>query len=161
MRRRKSKTQYNSYSGRAFRTIDPAGKDHRTFFDNLGRLLHDRITTLSSGVDGSVRRISTMYDASGNVKSVTSYDNAAVGSGNVVNQVLYEYDANGLLVKDFSNPGGTVAIASTPYIGYTYDTTKSGDQFTKRLRLSTPLLLLMSPLRCLIGNSKNATNGNY
>ena len=94
-----------------------------------------RITTLASGVDGAIRRISTVYDVSGNVKSVTSYDNAAVNSGNVVNQVLYEYDANGLLAKDFSNPSGGV-LASTPYIGYTYDTTKSGDQFTKRLRLT-------------------------
>ena len=40
------------------------------------------------------------------------------------------------LLKDFSNPSGAVLV-STPYIGYTYDVTNSGDLFTKRLRLST------------------------
>ena len=116
---------------------DQNGTVHTYEYDNLGRLLHDRITTLAANVDGAVRRISTVYDTAGNVKSVTSYDNATVGSGNVVNQVVYEYDANGLLAKDYSHPGGAVVVASTPYIGYTYDVTKSGDVFTKRLRLST------------------------
>jgi YD repeat-containing protein len=112
---------------------DQNGTVHAYEYDNLGRLLPDRITTLGAGVDGSIRRISTVYDVIGNVKSVTSYD----GSDNVVNQVVYEYDSNGLLAKDFSNPSGAVAIASTPYIGYTYDVTKLGDLFTKRLRLTT------------------------
>ena len=144
-------------TGRAFRTIDPINRDHRTFYDalgrttktvanytgsgaispstpdqngtiheyvydNLGRLLHDRITTLASGIDNAVLRISTAYDVAGNVKSVTSYNNAAVGSGTIVNEVMYEYDTNGLLSKEFSNPSGGVLV-STPYIGYTYDAT--------------------------------------
>jgi len=58
-------------------------------------------------------------------------------NNNVVNQVLYEYDANGLLAKDFSNPTGAVQVASTPHIGYTYNTTKDGEYFTKRLRPET------------------------
>jgi hypothetical protein len=40
-----------------------------------------------------------------------------VGSIRIVNQMLDEYDTNGLLSKDFSNPSGAV-IASTPHIGY-------------------------------------------
>ena len=55
----------------------------------------------------------------------------------MVNQVLYEFDTNGLLSKDYSNPSGTVVVASTLHTAYTYDTTKSGDNFTKRLRLLT------------------------
>jgi len=90
--------------------------------------------SLAANVDGAVRRISTAYDVANNVKSVTSYDNMTVGSGNVVNQVLYKFDTNGLLAKEFSNPNGVVNVASTPYIGYTYDTMESGDLFTKRLR---------------------------
>jgi YD repeat-containing protein len=116
---------------------DQNGTVHTYEYDNLGRLLHDRITALGTNVDGAVRRISTVYDVVGNVKSVTSYDNQAVGSGNIVNQVLYEYDANGLLSKDFSNPTVAVVVATTPHIGYTYDATQSGGNFTKRLRLST------------------------
>ena len=53
------------------------------------------------------------------------------------NQVVYEYDANGLLAKDFSNPSGAVAIASTPYNGCTYEATKLGKYFTRHLRLAT------------------------
>ena len=49
----------------------------------------------------------------------------------------HRYDTNGLLAKNYSNPGGAVVVATTPYIGYTYDTTKSGDNFTKRLRRTT------------------------
>jgi len=128
--------QYNR-AGEVFAKRDQNGTVHTYEYDNLGRILHDRITTLASGVDGAVRRISTAYDVVGNMKSVTSYDNATVGSGNVVNQVVYEYDANGLLAKDYSNPSGAVATSTTPYIGYTYDVTKSGGNFTKRLRLST------------------------
>jgi len=71
------------------------------------------------------------------MRSITSFNNAAVGSGTVVNQVLYEYDANGLLVRDFSNPNGAVQVASIPHIGYTYNATKSGEFFTRRLRPAT------------------------
>ena len=77
------------------------GTVHTYEFDNLGRLLHDRVTTLGSGVDGAVRRISTAYNVVGNVKSVTSYDNATVGTGTVVNEVKYEFDTNGLLRRNF------------------------------------------------------------
>ena len=52
----------------------------------------------------------------------------------MVNEVLYEYDTNGLLSKDYSNPSGAVSTSTTPYIAYTYDTTASGGYFTKRLR---------------------------
>jgi len=128
--------EYNR-QGEVIAKRDQNGTVHTYEYDNLGRLLHDRITTLASGIDGAVRRISTVYDVVGNVKSVTSFDNATVGSGNVINQVVYEYDNNGLLSKEFSNPSGTVNVATTPHIGYTYDTTKSGDNFTKRLRPAT------------------------
>ncbi|MCL2624019.1 MAG: RHS repeat-associated core domain-containing protein, partial [Planctomycetaceae bacterium] len=120
--------------GERIQRKDQNGTVHVYEFDNLGRLLHDRVTTLGSGVDGAVRRISTAYDVVGNVKSVTSYNNATVGTGTVVNEVKHEYDANGLLAKDFSNPSGAVNTSTSLYVGYTYDAAKSGDLFTKRLR---------------------------
>jgi hypothetical protein len=49
-------------------------------------------------------------------------------------QVLYEYDARGQLSKEVSASGSGVSTSTTPYIGYTYDTAKSGDLYTKRLR---------------------------
>jgi hypothetical protein len=53
-----------------------------------------------------------------------------------VNEVKYEYDTNGLLAKEYQNPSGSVESSSL-YVGYTYDTTKSGDYFTRRLRPTT------------------------
>jgi len=41
-----------------------------------------------------------------------------------------------LLAKEFSNPSGSVNVETAQYIGYTYDTMKSGDLFTKRLQLA-------------------------
>ena len=51
----------------------------------LGRLTADAVTTLGSGVDGTVRRMETAYDTQGNAYLFTSY-NAASG-GTALNQV--------------------------------------------------------------------------
>ena len=110
--------QYNR-QGEVIAKRDQNGTIHEYVYDDLGRLLHDRITTLAAGIDGGVRRISTVYDVVGNVRSVTSWNNATVGQGTVLNQVLYEYDNHGLLAREFSNPGGAVVVATTPHIGYT------------------------------------------
>jgi hypothetical protein len=61
------------------------------------------------------------------------YDNATVGSGSVVNQVLFEYDEHGPLAKEYQEHDG-VKDGSTPYVGYEYDTTASAGLFTKGLR---------------------------
>ena len=63
-----------------------------------------------------MRKISTVYNVASQVKSVTSYDAA----NNIVNEVKYEYDTNGLLAKEYQNPSGAVSGASL-YAGYTYD----------------------------------------
>ena len=76
---------------------DQNGTVHAFVFDNLGRLLHDRVTTLGTDIDGAVRRTSTTYEVRGMREKVTSYDNATVGSGSVVNEVLYEYNDLGML----------------------------------------------------------------
>ncbi|MDR1492866.1 MAG: RHS repeat-associated core domain-containing protein [Planctomycetaceae bacterium] len=123
---------YNRANERIWRK-DQNGTIRVYEFDNLGRLLHDRVTTLGSNVDGLVRRISTVYNIVGQIEKITSYDNATIGSGNAVNEVKYEYDTNGLLAKELQNPSGNVESSSL-YVGYTYDATKSGDYFTKRLR---------------------------
>ena len=125
--------QYNR-TGELIWKKDQNGTAHSYEFDNLGRLLHDRVTALGSGVDGTIKRISTAYHVVGNVKSVTSYDNATIGSGNVVNEVKYEYDANAMLAREYQNPSGAVNVATTLYTGYSYSATKSGDFFTRRLR---------------------------
>ena len=124
--------QYNRVGELIWRK-DQNGSIHTYDFDNLGRVLHDRVTTLASGVDGTVRRVSTSYTVDGQISAVTSYNNATVGSGSVVNEVKYEYDSSGLLAKEYQNPSGSVTTSSK-YVGYSYDATKSGEFFTKRLR---------------------------
>ena len=105
-------------------------------YDGLGRQTQDRVTTLGSGVDGAVRRIATTYEVRGLREKTTSYDHAAVGSGVVVNEVLAEYNDLGMLVKEYQEHDG-VKDASTPYVGYNYDETAAGGEFTKGLRLKS------------------------
>jgi len=95
---------------------DQNGTIHVYEYDNLGRRLHDRITTLGDGVDGLVRRISTMYNVLGQVKSVASYD----VSNNVVNEVMYEYGENRTLTRLYQSHGRAVDVSKTPYVEYGY-----------------------------------------
>lgn len=99
---------------------DQNGTVHAYEFDKLGRLLHDRVTTLASGVDGAVRRISTTYEVRGLVEKVTSYDNATVGSGTVVNEVQFAYNDFGQLITDYQAHGGAVNTSTSPKVQYTY-----------------------------------------
>lgn len=64
---------------------------HAFEHDGLGRETQDRRTTLGDGVDGGARRIATTYEVRGMRAKITSYDNAAVGSGSVVNQTQFSY----------------------------------------------------------------------
>ncbi len=67
------------------------------------------------------------------VESITQYDNATVGSGSVVNEVVYEYNDLGMLEREYQEHEGA-KDASTLYVQYNFDTTDSGGKFTKALR---------------------------
>jgi len=114
-------------------TKDQNATVHDFDFDKLGRVTHDRITTLGSGVDGAVRRTSTTYEVRGLVEKVSTYDNATVGSGNVVNEVVREYNDVGVPAREYQEHDGA-KDANTLYVGYNYDETASGGEFTKGLR---------------------------
>lgn len=47
--------------------------------DGLGRPIHDRVTTVGTGIDNAVLRISTEYEVRGLVETISSYDHATVG----------------------------------------------------------------------------------
>jgi hypothetical protein len=51
----------------------------------------------------------------------------------VVNEVVKEYNDLGMLVKEYQEHAGAKG-ASTPYVGYNYDTTAASGEFTKGLR---------------------------
>lgn len=92
---------------------------HAYDFDGLGRITQDRVTTLGSGVDGAVRRLMTSYEVRGMPSLLTSYDNATVGSGSIVNEVAFTYNTFGQVTKDQQSHSGAVT-GSTPSVQYGY-----------------------------------------
>ena len=74
---------------------------HAFDYDALGRQTQDRVTTLGTGVDGAVRRIASTVEVRGMREKITSYDNATVGSGSVVNEVQFAYNDFGQITHDY------------------------------------------------------------
>jgi RHS repeat-associated protein len=101
-------------------TQDQGNTVHSFDFDNLGRQTQDRITTLGTGVDGSILRIATTYEVRGMKESLTSYDNASVGSGTVVNEVQFAYNDFGQLSTDYQSHSGAVNTTTTPKVQYAF-----------------------------------------
>ena len=122
-----------SRQGDRIETKDPNGTVHDYEYDNLARPLHDRVTTVGTGVDNAILRISQTYGIRGILEKITSYDNATVGSGNVVNEVVLAHDGNGRLTTDYQEHSGAKG-PNTPSIGYGYDTTASSGVYTNGLR---------------------------
>jgi hypothetical protein len=54
------------------------------------------------------------------VENITSWDNAAVGSGNVVNEVLRQYNDFGQVTKSYQSHPGAVNTSTTPNVRYGY-----------------------------------------
>ncbi len=98
---------------------DQNGTVHQYAFDALGRQTQDRVTTVGTGVDDNVLRIQRTYEVRGMVASITSYDDPDPGEGNVLNQVVFEHDDLGRLVKDFQEHEGA-KDANTLYVEYEY-----------------------------------------
>ncbi len=111
---------YNAL-GQVTSMTDRDGNTHTYTYDVLGRLTSDAVTTLGSGVDGSVRRIEYGYDALGNVSLITSYD--AASGGSIVNQVLDVYTSLGQMTAEYQSVSGAVDTSTTPEVQYAYDAT--------------------------------------
>ena len=101
-------------------SLDQNGSVHVFDYDLLGRLAHDRVTVLAKGVNGAVRRISKGYEVRGMLQMVTSFDEAEVGAGRVLNEVFLAYDSFQNLVCDYQAHVGLVDPASTLSVQYTY-----------------------------------------
>ncbi|MFO1458227.1 MAG: RHS repeat-associated core domain-containing protein [Verrucomicrobiota bacterium] len=113
------KFEYNRL-GQLIRQTDQLGTVHVPEYDKLGRLAHDRITTFGTGVDQTVKRISRTYEIRGMLENLTSYDNAAVGSGTIVNQLLYVYNTFNLLTTEYQSHSGAVITGTSPKVQYSY-----------------------------------------
>jgi RHS repeat-associated protein len=104
-------------------------------YDKLGREVHGRVTTLGSGVDGAVRRISRIFNVRGLLAKLTRWNNASVGSGSVVNENEYAYDGFGLLTSEKQSHSGAVD-GETPKVQYAY--TNGAANHARRTSITYP-----------------------
>ena len=79
----------------------------------------DRITTVGTGIDNAVLRISTSFEVRGLVQNLTSFDNATVGSGSVVNDVQFAYNGFQQLLTDYVGVRGPETTSSRKARGTT------------------------------------------
>jgi RHS repeat-associated protein len=119
---------------------DQAGNVIEHDFDTGGRMTARRVTTLASGFDGAVRRISMAYDDLGRVSTVTQYDNAAVGSGSVVDEVRYTYEDWGNVSKFEQDHDSTVATGGNYLydVDYAYAKATSGRNTIRATSMDLP-----------------------
>jgi len=72
------------------------------------------------GIDQTVKRITRSYEIRGMVEKISSYDNATVGSGTILNEVQFAYNDFSLLTVDYQSHSGAVVVGSTPKVQYAY-----------------------------------------
>src|SRR5579884_254596 len=135
-----SSSQQDSYLtnalGQVVQSTDRNGNVHQYSYDVLGRLTSDAVTTLGTGVDGSIRRIEYAYDSQGNNSLVTSY-NAASG-GSIVNQVQRVYNGLGQLTGEYQSHSGAVNTNSTPEVHYGYKEMSNGQNNSRLVDMGYP-----------------------
>ncbi len=129
---------YFAYNALGERLVaqDRNGTAHYYTYDVVGRPTADAVTTLGSGVDGSVRRLETAYDSAGNAYLFTSYD--AASGGNVVNQVQRAFNGLGQLITEYQATSGAVNTSTTPKVQYTYSEMAGGANHSRLTSLVNP-----------------------
>jgi RHS repeat-associated protein len=112
-------TEYDRL-GRVTSTTDQRGVVHEYTFDSAGRLAADTVTDLGESgiVDDVVLRIGRTYDDIGRLQFVTSYSDTS--GTTAVNQVKYEYDSWGNVVREYQEHEATVD-GNTPFVQYDYE----------------------------------------
>ena len=78
------------------------------------------MTTLGTGVDGAVRRLSTAYEVRGMKSKLTSWNDASVSSGDVVNECQFAYNGFRQLATEYQSHGGAVNTSTSPKVQYSY-----------------------------------------
>jgi RHS repeat-associated protein len=107
-------------------------------YDDRGRLLHDRAIGTGTGVDTTVLRISRTYDALDRPVKVTSYDNATVGLGSVVNEVQYEYDKFAVVKTIYQEWAGAVNVSTSKKVTFAYQFPTDGTTGLRRTSTTYP-----------------------
>ena len=126
---------YNAL-GQQIAMTDRNGNIHAYSFDPVGRPTADAVTTLGSGVEGSVRRVETAYDSAGRAYLFTNYDSAS--SGSVVNQVQRTFNGLGQLTVEYQEAGGAVNTSTSPKVQYAYDEMYGGANESRLVSMTYP-----------------------
>ncbi|MDZ4847682.1 MAG: RHS repeat-associated core domain-containing protein [Pirellulaceae bacterium] len=112
-------TYTHNRQGQPNSKTDQNGSVHSFSYDKLARQTADSITTLGSGVNGSVRRIGQTYEVRGMVENNTSFSDAA--GTTPVNQVRHAYNDFGQLVIQYQAHSGIVNTSTSPKVEYDYE----------------------------------------
>lgn len=139
-----SSSQQDSYLvnalGQVVQSTDRNGNVHQYSYDVLGRLTSDAVTTLGTGVDGSVRRIEYAYDSQGNLSLITSYD--APSGGNIVNQVMRQFNGLGQLTAEYQGHHGAVDTSQNgtvqTSVQYAYNEMANGENNSRLVSITYP-----------------------
>jgi YD repeat-containing protein len=123
--------------GQQVTITDQRGTVRTLYYDKLGRLTNDCVSTVGSDTDDTVLQIATAYEVRGVVQTLTSYDNATPGSGTVLNQVQLTYNTFSQLVEEQQEHGGAVS-GSSPNVQYAYDSGASGSNEIRLNQLTYP-----------------------
>lgn len=108
-------------------------------YDVSGRQTHRRVTTVGSGIDNAVLRISATYDSLGRRSLVTQYSNATVGSGSVTDEVKFTYDDWGNVEKFEQDRDSAVSGGGNDYeVSYTYAKATDGRNTVRRTSMTLP-----------------------
>ncbi len=126
---------YNAQGQEVYRK-DQAGNVFELEFDDAGREIHRRVTTLASGFDGAVRRQSRTYDSLGRASLVTQYD--ASSSGSVTDEVSYTYDGWGGVTSYKQDKDSAVGGSGYYEMAYTYAKATTGRNTVRRSQMTLP-----------------------
>ena len=107
-------------------STDQNGTSHSYSYDVLGRLTLDAVTSLATGVDGSVMAMGYSFNSLGLPYQQTSYADAAATT--IVNQVQDVYNGLGQLTGEYQSHAGAVDSSATPEIQYGYSDPSTGSR---------------------------------
>jgi len=110
---------------------------HAYSYDVLGRLRDDNVTTLGSGVDGTVRLLRYSYNTQGLLEDAASYGTTAAGS--LRNDVMREYNGLGQITAEYQEHSGSAVNTSTsPKVQYDYSEMDSGANHSRLTQMHYP-----------------------
>ena len=102
---------------------------HAYAYDGVGHLLSDSITVASgnpANIDTAVASLDYAYKICGRFLSASSENS----SGDVLNEVYFQYDTNGNLDAEYEEANGQVNTSTSLYVGYGYDDSTSTEDDT-------------------------------